>query len=83
MALTEKALLGMDTANSCRFAFSMRVPGWAAMFGPCRTSPTAARRSVRTGVAGWPGAAGPPMLTVSARPIRPGGQFWLGLGVPR
>jgi len=44
----------------------MIVPGVAGVSGPARLAPSAARRSVRTGVRGAPGVAGPPMLTVSA-----------------
>ena len=61
----------------------MIVPGVAGVSGPARLAPSAARRSVRTGVRGAPGVAGPPMLTVSARPTTCGGQFWSGPGVPR
>ncbi|HUB23434.1 MAG TPA: hypothetical protein VMA97_13640 [Streptosporangiaceae bacterium] len=56
----------MATASSRSWEFSMIVPGVAGVSGPARLAPSAARRSVRTGVRGAPGVAGPPMLTVSA-----------------
>jgi hypothetical protein len=77
------ALSGMATASSRSCVFCKIVPGAAGMCVLARLAPTAARRSVRIGVDDGPSATGPPMLTVSARPTRCAGQFWLGPGVPR
>ena len=50
---------------------------------PWTTEPPETPEPVRIGVDDCPSATGPPMLTVSARPTRCAGQFWLGPGVPR
>ena len=83
VAVMAGALSGMATESSRSWAFCMIVPGAAGRSGPARLAPTAARRSVRTGVDRGPGVAGPPMLIVSARPTTCAGQFGLGPGVPR
>lgn len=77
------ALPGIETAYSRSCEFCRIVPGATGVSAPPRLAPTEARRSVLTGTDGSPGVGGPPILTVSAWPIRCGGQFWFGPGVPR
>ena len=83
VAVMAGALPGMATESSRSWVFCMIVPGAAGMSVPARLAPTPARRSVRTGVDRCPGVAGPPMLTVSARPTTCAGQSGLGPGGPR
>src|SRR5579871_389708 len=83
VAVMAGALAGMATESCCSCAFCMIVPGAAGTSVPARLAPTAARKSVRSGIDRGPGVTGPPMLTVSARPTRCAGQSGLGPGVPR